>query len=443
MRRARGMTRSNTRSRGRGGLGRLFGPESLATFALAGFSVLSAVATAMGFADLRAANTGTGELGLLDMLSALALAAFVVCAMVVALHAALHPRGWIAVRLLSAVFYLFFAVWSVGFGYGFFWKELAGQEFTREQFERALAEAASASARSVETVALAVQEAEGVASLAASRAQIEASQGGTCANKPYSSTGDGPLTRGRFVFADGAGALADSVRTQWLAPVSAQGERLALRLTALRSGVAPTGEGIDAAEQAILAQLAGAAALSQPDRRVLFDTVFAQVRSGIEASNALRARIAPPLAERLTFMARSVGGDPASPGQPDPARINDPAYCQDPVLEERLRSAAAQITALEDAPAPAFEFIEGPKATRAAFFGLMEQLGGWAGLKPDLASSFDFGSRAWLALFASIAVDLGIVFLTLLRMLGLKERKLKPAHGDGAPEPPVLPTIRE
>lgn len=437
------MTRGISSSQRGRGLARLFGVESLATFALAGFSVLSAVATAMGFADLRAANTGTGELGAADLAAAFALAAFVVASMVVALHAMLDARRGLLVRLVSGLFYLFFAIWSVGFGYGFFWKELAGQEFTRQQFEQALVDASSSAARASETVASAVQETESVAALAASRAEIEARDGGTCSNQPYSTTGDGPLTRSRFVFADGAKALADSVRVQWLTPVQTQRERLDRELSAIRTGSVPPADGLPAAERARLQRLAAANTLPAPERRVLFEETFASARSTIEASNALRARIAPPLSERLLFMARSVGGDPAAPGQPDPARANDPAYCRDAVLEERLNAAARQIAALGDAPAPAFEFIEGPKATRAAFFGLMEQLGRLVGLRMEPAGGFEFGSRAYLALFASIAVDLGIVFLTILRSARLNERKRRPAEGDGQPEPPVLSTILE
>lgn len=429
----------------RRGLKRLFETDSLASFALAGFSVLSAVATGMGFADLRAANTGAASLSPAELAGTMAMAAFVVCAMVVALHAMLDGRRGILVRLLSGVFYLFFAIWSVGFGYGFFWKELAGQEFTQQQFQTALQDASAASSRAVETVASAVEAAETAAALAASRAQVEARDGRTCANQPFSTPGDGPLTRSRFAFADRARAVGEGVRAQWLVPVSEEGETLQRRLAALRSGSAPAptspATSLSLAERETLMRLAAASSLAQDQRRAVFEEVFASARSGIEASNAMRARLAPPLVDRLTRMAREVGGDPSRPGAPDPVRINDPGYCWDVVLEEQLLAAARQVSELTDAPAPAFEFIEGPKATRAAFFGLVEWLGERIGLPMAVTSGFEFGAKAFLALFASIAVDLGIVFLTMLRLAGVNQRKLKPAEGDGQPAPPVLSTI--
>ena len=50
-------------------------------------------------------------------------------------------------RGVSFFFYLLFAVWTVGFGYGFFWKELAGQEFTERQFERVITDLSGSVAR--------------------------------------------------------------------------------------------------------------------------------------------------------------------------------------------------------------------------------------------------------------------------------------------------------
>jgi hypothetical protein len=292
-------------------------------------------------------------------------------------------------------------------------------------------------------VTSAAEATEQAASLAASRATIEARDGRTCANQPFSTPGDGPLTRGRFAFASRAQAVGQGVRTQWLAPVSEEGQKLDRRLSALRSGSVPQADGVSIAERETLMRLAAASSATPAQRRAVFETVFAGARSGIEASNAMRARLAPPLADRLVQLAREVGGDPSRAGSADPARAADPAYCWDVVLEEQLLAAARQVSLLTDAPVPQFEFIEGPKATRAAFFGLVEWLGDRTGLKLGMNSGFEFGAKAFLALFASIAVDLGIVFLTVLRLAGVKERKLKPAEGDGAPKPPVLSTILE
>ncbi len=87
---------------------------------LSGFVLLSMLATGLGFADLRAAGTDTGELSILELAITIALTLFVVSAMVVALHNMVEPgRAWWT-RIVAFVFYLIFAIWSAGFGYGFF-----------------------------------------------------------------------------------------------------------------------------------------------------------------------------------------------------------------------------------------------------------------------------------------------------------------------------------
>ena len=102
-----------------------FSLRGLSGFALWGFVLLSVLATGLGFADLRAAGTDTGELSILELsilelAITIALTLFVVSAMVVALHNMVEPgRAWWT-RIVAFVFYLIFAISSAGFGYGFF-----------------------------------------------------------------------------------------------------------------------------------------------------------------------------------------------------------------------------------------------------------------------------------------------------------------------------------
>jgi hypothetical protein len=401
-------------------------PDSLSGFALAGFSILSGFATAQGFADLRAANTETGRLGPADLILTYATSAFVIAAMIVALHNAFAPgRQW-AVRMLSGVFYLFFAIWSVGFGYGFFWKELAGQEFTRTQFERMLTEASGSLSRASLALESAEQAVRGAAGLARERAETEAMQGGTCVNRPGSSPGDGPLTRGRFAFADRAAATAEDVRTSWIGPLTQRRDGLQRQMAALQGRILPEAP---AAEREVLDRLSRAGSLGADERRALYLGVYADVRGFTDDLNAMRELQAPSVAARLTALAADVSADPD--------RASDPEHCIDAVLRDRLQGAAGQVSGIAAATAPEFEVIEGAKATRAAFFGLVDHALGLAGGGPS--GDFPFGAREGMALFASLAVDLGIVFLTLVRLAPRRRERMSP--GIGAPRPPVLSTI--
>jgi hypothetical protein len=421
-----------------------FSLRGLSGFALWGFFLLSVLATGLGFADLRAAGTDHGELSGVELAITIATTLFVVSAMVVALHHLVAPgREW-WVRLVSFVFYLVFAVWSVGFGYGFFWKELAGQEFTRKQFVAVTGEMAGAVERAAGAVAAAEAATQDAADTAAARAEEEAAQGGTCANRPSSIPGEGPLMRSRFSFADRAGGLAAELRRDWIDQVAAPGARLRLQADALARGAAPSSAAALAAdERALLEKLARAPQLPSAERRALFTAVHEDARNFAARANDLRALHAEAFARRLTQLAAEVGPDPARPGSPDPARGDDPGYCWDVVLSEKLLAAADKARGVQDVAVAPFEFLEGPKATRAAFFGLIGWLASAVGVDVQGDEQFVFDDKAFLALFASLAVDLGIVFLTLMGVAGATggPGRGKPQRGQLRPTPPKLSGI--
>ncbi|HEY7797511.1 MAG TPA: hypothetical protein VIA80_02005 [Hyphomonadaceae bacterium] len=419
-----------------------FSPRGLSGFALLGFFLLSVAATGLGFADLRAANTDAGELSGIELAITVATTLFVVSAMVVALHhvVAGATRWWM--RGVAFLAYLFFAVWTVGFGYGFFWKELAGQEFTERQFERVITGLSGSIARTSAALETSERATAETAQLAAQRADTEAREGRTCANHPSSVPGEGPLMRSRFAFADRARNLGDEVRATWIAPVAGQRDRLQRQVDALVKRAAPAAPDINPDERALLEELAMASRLPSAERRTLFTGLHEEARTFAAAANDLRSLHAEPFAQRLIQLAAEVGPDPARPGSADPSRAADPGYCWDVVLNEKLTAAAAQLRNVEAVATPEFEFLEGPKATRAAFFGLIAWLAQLVGVDLETDADFVFDDKAFLALFASIAVDLGIVFLTIVRDAPAQRRRpARAAQGVGQPTPPRLAGI--
>jgi hypothetical protein len=422
-----------------------FAPRGLSGFALLGFFLLSLMATGLGFADLRAANTDAEQLSAPELAFTIATTLFVVSAMVVALHAAIVDRRWV-VKLLSVVFYLLFAVWSVGFGYGFFWKEFAGKEFTAGQFARVIDAISVSLDRTAGALATAEQSTRSAADLAMRRAESEAKDGRTCANHPSSTPGEGPLMRARFAFSQSAAALAKDVEDRWIAPLSGRRTELLRRVEALRTRtLPPDANQLPKEEQALLSKLTQARDLPSAERRKLFTSVHAEAEAFAAEANRLRQLNAGAFADRLSLLAAEVGPDPKTPGAADPARGADPGYCWDVVLNTQLASAAAQLRTMGDVETPPFEFLEGPKATRAAFFGLIGWIANTFGVKAPGGAAIPFGDKEFLALFASLAVDLGILFLTLLR--DLPAAGDKPGRGGGrkakgvSPKPPNLGSI--
>lgn len=423
-----------------------FSQRGLSGIALAGFFLLSVAATGLGFADLRAANTEAERLAPVEIGLIAATTVFVVSAMIVALHNAFFPPRW-WVGPISFLVYLFFAAWSVGFGYGFFWKELAGQEHTERQFEQMIGEAAAALTRTSEALSAAQDAAVGAARLARERAEAEASTGRTCANRPFSTPGEGPLMRGRFAFADRVEDLAGEVGARWIDPLGSDRVRLERRVAALTTRRAPAEPSLPPDERQLLERLAGASALARGERRALFAGVHRDARAFADRANALKEGNARPAADRLRALAAEVGPDPAIPGSPDPAREGDDGYCWDVVLNDRLLAAAARIDAILPVETPEFEFTEGPKATREAFFALVRTVTGWMGASAaggreggDAGAAPEFGEKEALALFASIAVDLGIVFLTLVRAAPPVRRPAGPPP-QGPTPPPAPPRL--
>ncbi len=426
-------------------LRRPFSPGgALSAITLVGFCVLSAIATGMGFIDLRAAGTQSGTLSPPDIAVSIALTVFVVCAMVVALHHVVAPRStwWSAiwVRAVALVFYLLFATWSVGFGFGFFWKELAGREFTRIQFSAVADDVSQSMGLASGALGAAETAVLEASALARERAAIEAAEGRTCANRPVSTPGDGPLTRGRFAFADRAQSVAQDVRRTWIAPVSIERERMTRRVEALNGRPLAAGVEVGVEEAFFLERLRSAESLSIPDRREVFGRMHRDAVAFADEANGLRALHSETYAGRLMGLSREVGADPNRPGSPDPARADDAGYCWDVVLSARLEEAAQRLRSIEDVRPPDFQFLEGAHATRAAFFALIGQIQKALGLgEPENdAGWIPFGQKALLALFASLVVDLGIFFLTVLRAVKDTRTEEKGSPGGGDPEPPDL-----
>ena len=102
----------------------------------------------------------------------------------VALHSVAAPgRAWWT-RIVACFFHLVFAIWSVSFGGGFFLKEPICHTFVRRQFVSVTGGMASAIERATAAATVAETATLEATQTARERANTEAAEARTCANRP-------------------------------------------------------------------------------------------------------------------------------------------------------------------------------------------------------------------------------------------------------------------
>ena len=120
-------------------------------------------------------------------------------------------------RLITLPLYLFLALWSVGFGYGFWWSLIAGEEATRTSLS-GLQEDARGAGTSVAARLDAVKaQLDNVVTWSESQMAREDASGGSCGVS--SGAGRGPLYQARASVRDSVASLRESITASWIAPV--------------------------------------------------------------------------------------------------------------------------------------------------------------------------------------------------------------------------------
>ncbi len=264
--------------------------------------------TGLGFAGLGAANTATGQLSATEIVATKVMTGFVVFGMLAALHFLTAASSRLQVRLIFLIFldlYSFFVVWPVGLGHGFYWKELAGQEFTCWQFADKLDTASDAMNRTALSLATAEQAAQGAA------------------DQPASAVGDGPLTRSRAAFADRTEAAARDVQTAWIAPLLVRRGSIARQISALQGRTDLAAR--DAAASGQLRRLVRTAELAGSERRMLYPSAYEDIRALTRKAYGLRALHAPAISGHL-FLAWEVGRNWTSPALPIASVSRTPTF---------------------------------------------------------------------------------------------------------------------
>jgi hypothetical protein len=292
-------------------------------------------------------------------------------------------------RLITFPLYLFLAIWSIGFGYGFWWSLISGQEATRTGLSGLQEDARDASAVVAARLDAVRSQLDNVVSWSESQMAREEASGGSCGMP--SGAGRGPLYNARRSVRDSVSTLRDGMTRSWLEPVQADVEQLRQSAAALQG-------------------------TTVEERQRSFEAKASEIRGKARNIAARSNELGKSTASEMRALADSVAVEPGKAG----------FSCYDPTLASRLRQAADQadqpaVLKLRDAA-----FSEGPAGVANAVKNLWSNIGAYSqslfhyvvsgGKRAEgqTSSGQPITGRDLIALLASIGIDLGLLALAAL-----------------------------
>jgi hypothetical protein len=290
-------------------------------------------------------------------------------------------------RLITFPLYLFLAIWSIGFGYGFWWSLISGEEATRTGLAGLQEDARDASAVIAARLDAVRGQLDSVVSWSESQMGREETAGSSCGVP--SGAGKGPLYNARRAVRDSIITLRDGMTRSWLDPVTADVELL--RKTA--------------------SDLAGT---TVEERQKAFEARASEIRGRARNIAARSNQLGRSTAAEMKAIAATVSIPPNAAG----------FSCYDPTLSERLKQAAAQAEQPAELKLREAVFNEGPAGVANAVKNLWRNIGAYtSGLLSLIAGRGTNGhtdggepitGRDLIALLATIGVDLGLLALAIL-----------------------------
>ena len=292
-------------------------------------------------------------------------------------------------RLITFPLYVFLAIWSIGFGYGFWWSLIAGEEATRtglSGLQQDAGDAASAVSARLDAVKVGL---DGVVTWSETQMAREETSGGSCGTS--SGAGRGSLYGARVGVRDQITSLRDGVQNSWIKPVQTD-------VASLQQSVASL-QGTTVAE-----------------RQQSFNAMATNIRSRARDIAARSNELGKSTATEMRAIAAAVSVAPGQSG----------FSCYDPTLAQRLTQAAVQADQPATLNLREADFNEGPAGVANAIKRLWENIGSY------LSSLFGYVSsggetagatthtgqpitgRDMIALLATIGIDLGLLALAIL-----------------------------
>ena len=291
-------------------------------------------------------------------------------------------------RLITIPLYLFLAIWSIGFGYGFWRSLIAGEEATRSGLSGLQEDARDASSAIAARLDAVRSQLDNVVSWSESQMTREESSGGSCGTS--SGAGRGPLYNARRSVRDSVTTLRDGMVRGWLTPVQADVDRLRQS--------AGTAQGANLVE-----------------RQKAFENQAAAIRGEARSIAARSNELGKSTASEMRALGATVAIAPTQAG----------FSCYDPTLAERLKQAAGQADLPAQLNLRDAAFNEGPAGVANAVKKLWANIGSY--LSGALTYVFTAGrvtaesksgepitGRDLIALLATIGIDLGLLVLAAL-----------------------------
>ncbi|MBR2536298.1 MAG: hypothetical protein IKE66_09540 [Hyphomicrobium sp.] len=293
-------------------------------------------------------------------------------------------------RLVTFPLYIFLAIWSIGFGYGFWWSLISGEEATRTGLSGLQEDARDASAVVAARLDAVKGQLDNVVNWSESQMAREETSGGSCGTP--SGAGRGPLYNARRSVRDSVSNLREGMTKSWLEPVQADVE-------ALRQAAA----------------VLGGATVEERQRN--FEAKASEIRGRARNIAARSNQLGQSTAAEMRALAASVSTPPGKTG----------SSCFDPTLAERLNEAAVQAEQPAELKLREAVFNEGPAGVANAVKNLWSNIGAYtssafrylfAGGSGAASGHTDSGEpitgRDVIALLATIGIDLGLLALAIV-----------------------------
>jgi hypothetical protein len=314
-------------------------------------------------------------------------------------------------RVITFALYVFLAIWSIGFGYGFWWSLISGEEATRTGLSGLQEDARDASAAVAARLDAVRSQLDNVVTWSDGQMTREETSGGSCGTS--SGAGRGPLYNARRSVRDSITTLRDGMTRSWLEPVQADVELLRQSAASLEGG-------------------------SVEERQRNFENKASDIRGRARNIAARSNELGKSTAAEMRALAATVSVAPEKPG----------FSCYDPTLAQRLTQAADQAEQPAELKLREAVFNEGPAGVANAVKNLWKNIGTYT--SSLVSYVFSGGTtvrhteqgepitgRDLIALLATIGVDLGLLALAILnppqrerrRFSGGAKREIQDAIG--------------